>query len=222
MENKACSKPPTRYDWLVTGYIVLPLIISIKQNMSNNKNNHHITMSVFFSTPLHSHRCFCPFQVPGHNHPHRWHGVAVSVQRGAAAIAKGGAPPLRCVRWFINHEYYIQMLHAWNIYLHLGHLKGKCRQIFHTWSIWALVKSQFLVKSCLVVRVGQITASWISPNWATFLQFLLVKSPFFHCWSNHHVFSGWMYWNWFFVICLVQICFFCYILIHFATEIPVI
>ena len=85
---------------------------------------------------------------------------------------------------------------------------GKSSIHDHTWSIWALVKSQFLVKSCLVVRVGQITASWISPNWATFLQFLLVKSPFFHCWSNHHVFSGWMYWNWFFVICLVQICFF--------------
>ena len=28
------------------------------------------------------------------------------------------------------------MLHVWYIYLHLGHLWGKCWWIFHTWSIW--------------------------------------------------------------------------------------
>jgi hypothetical protein len=25
---------------------------------------------------------------------------------------------------------------CWNIYLYLGDVWGKCRQIFHTWSIW--------------------------------------------------------------------------------------
>ena len=30
-----------------------------------------------------------------------------------------------------------QMLHVWNIYLHLPPKWPKCRQIFHTWSIWA-------------------------------------------------------------------------------------
>ena len=29
-----------------------------------------------------------------------------------------------------------QMLHVWNIYLHLGNFRGKCRYVFHTWSIW--------------------------------------------------------------------------------------
>ena len=32
-----------------------------------------------------------------------------------------------------------QMLHVWNIYLHLGHFGGKCGEIFYTWSIWVWV-----------------------------------------------------------------------------------
>ena len=29
-----------------------------------------------------------------------------------------------------------QILHVWNIYLHLGHFWVKCRSLFHTWSSW--------------------------------------------------------------------------------------
>ena len=32
-----------------------------------------------------------------------------------------------------------QMLHVWNIYLHLPPKWSKCRYIFHTWSIWVLI-----------------------------------------------------------------------------------
>ena len=30
------------------------------------------------------------------------------------------------------------MIHVWCIYLHWGHLWGKCRYIYHTWIIWEI------------------------------------------------------------------------------------
>jgi hypothetical protein len=38
----------------------------------------------------------------------------------------------------VGSIYIPQMLYIWKIYLHLGHFWGKCRKIFHTWSIWDL------------------------------------------------------------------------------------
>ena len=48
-----------------------------------------------------------------------------------------------------------QMLHVWNIYLHLGNVWGKCWQIFHTWSIWV-----FRSKKCRFVTSRKI---WSTP-----------------------------------------------------------
>ena len=33
--------------------------------------------------------------------------------------------------WSLSH-----ILHVWHIYLHLVHFWGKCRYIYHTWSLW--------------------------------------------------------------------------------------
>jgi hypothetical protein len=46
-----------------------------------------------------------------------------------------------------------QMLHVWNIYLHLPQKLPKCRKIFHTWSIWAYKTNMFYV-FCLCFFAG--------------------------------------------------------------------
>ena len=40
------------------------------------------------------------------------------------------------ILWGLLLQCYSQMIHVWYIYLHLGHIWGKCSQIFHTWIIW--------------------------------------------------------------------------------------
>ena len=43
----------------------------------------------------------------------------------------------------IFHSYYTQMLHVWNIYLHVQPKWPKCRWIFHIWSVWDIFHSYF-------------------------------------------------------------------------------
>ena len=43
----------------------------------------------------------------------------------------------------IFHSYYTQMLHVWNIYLHVQPKWPKCRWIFHRWSVWDIFHSYF-------------------------------------------------------------------------------
>ena len=75
--------------------------------------------------------------------PEIFHSLAIEFlfsERTGCLMVESLSPPNQNFGKTIkkNPETNIQshMLHVWNIYLHLGHLRGKCRYIFHTWSIW--------------------------------------------------------------------------------------
>ena len=48
-----------------------------------------------------------------------------------------------CFRWGSPRVFHIyprcSMIHVWNIHLQLGHVAGKCRWVFHTWSMWVIL-----------------------------------------------------------------------------------
>ena len=45
----------------------------------------------------------------------------------------------------IHVSYPSQMLHVWNIYLHLGHVGCKCWSVFYTWSIYPVTFDGFFI-----------------------------------------------------------------------------
>ncbi len=53
--------------------------------------------------------------------------------------------------------YPIGSMHVWNIYLHLPEMYAKCRQLFHTWSIWVWV-----FEESLFAKIGDlmIDSTW--------------------------------------------------------------
>ena len=62
-----------------------------------------------------------------------------------------------------------QMLHIWRFYPHVGQTYGKCREIFHTWSIWGMsmiVICFFLRYSILIFNtVAAYLERRFSPQW---------------------------------------------------------
>ena len=60
-----------------------------------------------------------------------------------------------------------QIIHVWYIYLHLPHKWPKCRQIFHTWMIWGIVRplSELVSGSCSSRTQIQRRKYWSPKTW---------------------------------------------------------
>ena len=68
-----------------------------------------------------------------------------------------------------NNRIYVisQMLHVYNIYLHLPQKWPKCRYTFHTWSIWAIESLCFMVDIGRYIELvngvnHQVWSKWLS------------------------------------------------------------
>ena len=76
---------------------------------------------------------------------------------------------LKATMFDYSEQQHTQMLHVWNLCLHLTKMYGKCRQIFPTWSIWdiLLVIVPFLKQTICPWKF--IVGTWtLLSGWPTF------------------------------------------------------